>query len=61
MGCTITYKNSLNEQEFKCDNYKQKILIKILLEYSEYNMKQIANALDLSINKLQDILNLNIS
>ncbi|WP_419419756.1 hypothetical protein ACNVED_00170 [Legionella sp. D16C41] len=56
MGCTVTFKNSLEEQEFNCDVYKQKILIEILLKYGNYSIKEIATALDIAAHKLQDIL-----
>ncbi|MGQ3889671.1 hypothetical protein ACQUW5_11640, partial [Legionella sp. CNM-1927-20] len=56
MGCVITFKNSLEEQEFNCDSYKQRILIEILIKYGNYSIKQISTALDIAVHKLQDIL-----
>lgn len=55
MGCIVEFANSLMQFEFNCQGSKQKILVDMLLKYSEQDITTLASALDISVNELQDI------
>jgi hypothetical protein len=56
MGCIIEFSESLLRFEFNAKGSKQKILVDMLLKYSEMDIADLALALDASVNELQDIL-----
>lgn len=53
MGCIIEFTHS--QFEFCCQGNKQQILVDVLLKYSGMTLKDIATALDVSVEQLQDI------
>lgn len=57
MGCTVELANALIRFEFCCEGKKQKILVDILLKYSDMDINELAFALDVSVSKILDICN----
>lgn len=55
MGCTLEFRESLIRCEFNGDGYKQQILVDMMLKYSEFNLLELAKALEISEEKLIEI------
>ena len=55
MGCIIEFTDTLLKFEFCSQGDKQKILVDMLLKYSEMDISALTSALGVSIKKLHDI------
>lgn len=55
MGCIIEFSESQLQIEFCTEGNKQKILIDVLLKYSEMDINQLAISLGVSESKIQNI------
>ncbi|HAF87536.1 MAG: hypothetical protein CMF38_01410 [Legionellaceae bacterium] len=56
MGCVIKFNESAIPHTFECTGYKQKIIIELLVTYSNYSKSALAEVLDVSIAELEDVL-----
>jgi len=55
MGCIIEFSESLIQFEFNSHSDKQKILVDVLLKYSDMSIEDLASFLEVSVKKLRDI------
>lgn len=57
MGCLIACHNDAINYRFKfnSESHKQSLLIDMILRYSEKDMPELANALDITVERLQNI------
>lgn len=56
MGCILEFHESLVRCEFNGEGYNQRILVDMMLKYSEFNPVELAKALDISEDQLKEIL-----
>ena len=56
MGCFVEFSNLLLQFEFDSNGNRQKILVDMLLKYSELDILGLALALDTSVTELENIL-----
>lgn len=57
MGCKLEFSESQLQVEFCSQGSKQRILIDVLLKYSEMSINDLASALEVPVTRLHDIYN----